>query len=90
MALCSLIEVYQSFISVYCLHLQEHHCPLMMRAVRTSETSVYFYETTQCHILESCHFIACDFSLNIAIRDTLDIIIKTLVEMCNPAYVYWV
>jgi hypothetical protein len=28
---------------------------LMMEAVRTSETSIYFYQTTRCHIPEGCH-----------------------------------
>jgi hypothetical protein len=28
---------------------------LMMKAVRTSETSVYFYETTRRYITEGCH-----------------------------------
>jgi hypothetical protein len=28
---------------------------LMMEAVRTAETSVYFYETTRCHMPEECH-----------------------------------
>jgi hypothetical protein len=28
---------------------------LMMEAVQTSKISIYFYETTRCHITESCH-----------------------------------
>jgi hypothetical protein len=28
---------------------------MMMEAVHTSEMSVYFYETTECHITEGCH-----------------------------------
>jgi hypothetical protein len=28
---------------------------LMMEAVRTSETSLYFHDFTRCHIPESCH-----------------------------------
>jgi hypothetical protein len=44
-ALCSLVEVEQRFRGSYC----RHHAliALMMEAVRTSETSVNFYETTR-------------------------------------------
>jgi hypothetical protein len=37
---------------------------LMMEAVRTSETSVNFYETTWCNILEGCHLHSLLRSLN--------------------------
>jgi hypothetical protein len=43
MVLCSLVEVNRRFIN------------LMMEAVRTSETLVHFYDTTQRHIPEGCH-----------------------------------
>jgi hypothetical protein len=50
MALCNLIEVHWCYRGVYCLYHQGIF--LMMEAVRTSETSLYFYETTQVHIPE--------------------------------------
>jgi hypothetical protein len=31
------------------------YCTLMMEAVNTSETSIYFYKITQCNIAEGCH-----------------------------------
>jgi hypothetical protein len=49
MALCSLV-VRRRFAED-CL------IALMMEAVRTSETSVYFYETTRRHTLEGCLFV---------------------------------
>jgi hypothetical protein len=51
-ALCNHVEVDRPFRDAYCLH---HHGTLIMEAVNTSETSVYFNETTRCYILESCH-----------------------------------
>jgi hypothetical protein len=30
---------------------------LTVEALRTSETSDYFYETTQCHITEGCYIL---------------------------------
>jgi hypothetical protein len=40
---CSLVEVMRRLLIV-----------LMMETVNISETSVYFYDTTQCNILEGC------------------------------------
>jgi hypothetical protein len=48
---CSLVEVNRRFRGVFCLNRQAQ----VMETVRTSETSVYFNETTRCYILESCH-----------------------------------
>jgi hypothetical protein len=53
-ASCSLGEVERRFSGVYCLYRQGDKT-LMMDAARTSETSVYFNESTQCYISESCH-----------------------------------
>jgi hypothetical protein len=51
---CSLVEVDRRFIGAYCLHHQD--IALMMEAVCTSETSVYFSEThTALYILEGYH-----------------------------------
>jgi hypothetical protein len=58
---CSLVEIDRSFKDAYCSHSQgddgDIHplIALMMEAVGTSETSVYFHETTQRDIAESCH-----------------------------------
>jgi hypothetical protein len=52
---CSLVEVERRFRDSYCLH---HHGSLMMEAVSTSETSVYFYETAQRYIPEGYRFIS--------------------------------
>jgi hypothetical protein len=43
---CSLVEEDRRFRGAYCL---------VMKAVRTSKTSVYFNETTRCHSPEGCH-----------------------------------
>jgi hypothetical protein len=48
----SLAEVDRCFRGVYCLHYQGTS---MMEAVRTSETSFYFSETTRLRIPECCH-----------------------------------
>jgi hypothetical protein len=48
MAPCRFVEAYQRFIGSYCLY---HHA----EAVRTSETSVYFYKNTRRHVPEGCH-----------------------------------
>jgi hypothetical protein len=52
--LCNLVEVYQHFRGIYCLHLQ---CllaglffDLNIVTVHSSETLVNFYQTTQCQI----------------------------------------
>jgi hypothetical protein len=50
-ALCSLVEIDQSFRGAYCLH----HQNLMIEEVCTSETSVNFYETTWRNITEDSH-----------------------------------
>jgi hypothetical protein len=51
---CSLVEVDRRFIGAYCLHHQD--IALMLEAVCTSETSVYFSEThTALYILEGYH-----------------------------------
>jgi hypothetical protein len=47
-ASCSLVEVDRHFRRA-----------LMMEAVRTSETSVYFNKTTWCYIPEVCHLHSC-------------------------------
>jgi hypothetical protein len=54
---CSLVEGDRRFRSVYCLHHQgdEWLNALMMEAVRTSETSVNFYQTTRRDVPEGCH-----------------------------------
>jgi len=46
---CSLVKAYRRFRDAYCLHHQrdEPLIALIMEAVRTSETSVYLYETTR-------------------------------------------
>jgi hypothetical protein len=50
---CSLVELYRRFVGVNCLH---HQGALAMEAARTSETLVYFKETTRRYISEGCHF----------------------------------
>jgi hypothetical protein len=52
----NLVEVDQSFRGTYRLHQQgyELFIALMVEAVRMSETSVYFNETTRRSIPESC------------------------------------
>jgi hypothetical protein len=50
---CSLLEVYQNFRGVCCLH---HQGDLqVMEAARTSETSVYFHQTTRRNNPEDSH-----------------------------------
>jgi hypothetical protein len=51
---CSLVEVYRRFRGAYCLNHQANKSltALMMDAVITSETSVYFNETTRRYIIE--------------------------------------
>jgi hypothetical protein len=51
---CSLVEVYQHFRGACCLHHQDI-ITLMLEAVTTPETSVNFYQMTQCNILEDSH-----------------------------------
>jgi hypothetical protein len=54
---CSLTEAEQHFRGAYCLHHLDddsYGIALMMEAVCTSESSVYF-ETTWCYIPEVCH-----------------------------------
>jgi hypothetical protein len=48
---CSHVEVDQRFRSAFYLHHKGDEF-IMMEAVRTSETSVHFNVTTQCHIPE--------------------------------------
>jgi hypothetical protein len=50
---CSLMEGDRRFRGVYCLRYQGF-ITVMMKAVRASETSVYFHETTRCYMPESC------------------------------------
>jgi hypothetical protein len=45
---CRLVEVYRRFRGAYCL-------ALIMEAVRTSETSVNFYQTTRRYNREDSH-----------------------------------
>jgi hypothetical protein len=54
---CSLVGVDRLFRGAYCLHRQGDYgfITMMMEAVRTSETSVYFNETTRRYIPEGCH-----------------------------------
>jgi hypothetical protein len=47
---CSLVEVYQRFRGVCCLHHQ-----LTMEAARTSETLVNLYQTTRRYNSEDSH-----------------------------------
>jgi hypothetical protein len=49
MASCSIAEIDRPFRGTYCLHNQGDE------AVRTSETSVCFNETTQCYVAEGCN-----------------------------------
>jgi hypothetical protein len=46
---CSRVEVERRFRGAYCLH-HPGLITLMMEAVRTSDTSVYFNETTRRYI----------------------------------------
>jgi hypothetical protein len=48
MASCFIDKVYRRFGSTYCLRL-------MMEAVRNSDTSVYFNETTRRYVPVGCH-----------------------------------
>jgi hypothetical protein len=50
---CSLVKVNTRFRNAYCLQ--------MMEAVRTSESSVYFHETTRHYNAESFHLITSSF-----------------------------
>jgi hypothetical protein len=50
-ALCSLVEVDRRLKYAYYFQL----ISLIIQALRRSETSVYFYETTQRSIPEGCH-----------------------------------
>jgi hypothetical protein len=52
----SLVEVHRRFRRAYYRH---HLCSLTMEAVRTSETTIYFNETTRHHTPEDCHFHTC-------------------------------
>jgi hypothetical protein len=52
MVSCSLVEVDRHVRGAYRLH---HQGDEMMEAVRISESSVYFNETTRRYIPESCH-----------------------------------
>jgi hypothetical protein len=54
-ATCSLTELDRHSRGAYCLYHQTDYMALMMEAVRTSETSVYFYEITRHCIPEGCH-----------------------------------
>jgi hypothetical protein len=49
MAPRNLMEVDRRFRGAYCLYIR------VIMAVRTSDTSVCFYESTRRHIPESCH-----------------------------------
>jgi hypothetical protein len=53
-ASCSLVEVDRRFTGVYCF---QHYNP--DEAIRTSETSAYFNQTTPRYILERCHHHTC-------------------------------
>jgi hypothetical protein len=54
MAPWSLFEVDRHFRGAYRLHRQDYYCH-SDEAVRTSETSVYFNETTRKYIPEGSH-----------------------------------
>jgi hypothetical protein len=45
-----------------CLH---HQSALIMEAVHTYETPIYFYDTTLHHIPERCHLYTPDFLVNL-------------------------
>jgi hypothetical protein len=49
-ASCNLAEIDRRFRGTYCIYHQRVDTAVMMEAVRNSETSVYFYETTRSHI----------------------------------------
>jgi hypothetical protein len=70
---CSLVEA-----SVCCLH---HQDTLMMEAVHNSETMVYFHETTQCCIPESCqlqeHFCSIEGFISV---QKCDIVVLQLLQ----------
>jgi hypothetical protein len=53
---CSVVEVYQRFRGTFFLH---HQITLMMEVASTSETSVNFYQTTQCYNPEDSHLRTC-------------------------------
>jgi hypothetical protein len=69
---CSLDEVYGSFGSAYCLHVQGG---MMMKAGSTSETSLNFYRSTRQNIPEDIHLHTrrCE---NLKIYDTFSTIHK--------------
>jgi hypothetical protein len=53
-ALCSLVEADRSYRGVF-VSIVRAVIALVMDAVRTSETTLYFYETARRHLPESCH-----------------------------------
>jgi hypothetical protein len=60
--LCSLVEVYQHFGSVYCLQQQGNQQDLTMETASTSEMSVNFHQTTKHNIPEDTHLYEQYFS----------------------------
>jgi hypothetical protein len=55
-AKCSLVEIRRHFRGTHCLHHQGEECLLMTEEISTSETSVYFYQSTRSSILEESQF----------------------------------
>jgi hypothetical protein len=47
-------------------HSTQSYSPLSLEAVNTSETSVYFYETTRCSFPEGCLFIVAVTALSLS------------------------
>jgi hypothetical protein len=58
---CSLVEVYQRFRGLCCLHHQGNEFTLMMEAARTSETLVNFYQTKRRYNPEDSHLCPSSF-----------------------------
>jgi hypothetical protein len=89
--LCTLVEVYQSFKGMYCLHLQcqsdrskqptETAClgyslTLKMEVVQSSETSVNLYQATWCNIPK-------DNALHVDKRDVKQILLLSVVGVAG-------
>jgi hypothetical protein len=55
---CSLVEVYQRFRGLSCLHHQGDKWRMMMEAARISETLVNFYQTTRRYNPEDSHLLS--------------------------------
>jgi hypothetical protein len=53
------VVIDRRFMCVYCQHHQGDELVLIIEAVRISETSVYYNDTTRHNILEDCHIQQC-------------------------------